>query len=88
MDTQESSSSLRTWVEDLRAYGDSEIRASLASRDRDKHQFWQGWDAALQRLAALLSPVAVKDTHEDVSTRTGDDGLSTSSRTASTTEKD
>jgi hypothetical protein len=42
---------------------------------------------ANHQLAALLSPVAVEETHEDTNTRTGDDGLSTSSRTASTNTK-
>jgi hypothetical protein len=38
-------------------------------------------------LRKRLSPVAVEDTHEDTATRTGDDGLSTSSSTAFANEK-
>ena len=46
---------LRARVEALKAYGDDEIGKALARRDRDQYQFWQGWDAALQRVLAALS---------------------------------
>jgi hypothetical protein len=75
-----SSSSLRTlreWAVKERDYWD----------ERNADRFWQMSRVVHQIDAALLSPVAVDDTHEDTNTRTGDDGLSTSSRTASTNQK-
>jgi hypothetical protein len=74
-----SSSSLRTLVEQI------ENQISAMSQASKLHPL--DWLILRRHVAALLSPVAVEDTHEDTDTRTGDDGLSTSSRTASTNEK-
>jgi len=37
-------------VESLRAYGEEEAARALHQKDRDQYQFWQGWNAALDRL--------------------------------------
>jgi hypothetical protein len=37
-------------VGDLLAYGEEESAHALRRKDRDQYQFWQGWNAALQRL--------------------------------------
>jgi hypothetical protein len=46
-------------IGDLRAYGEAEATNALKAKDRDQYQFWQGWNAALQRVPApaLPSPV-------------------------------
>jgi hypothetical protein len=34
------------------AYGEEEAANALTRKDRDRYQFWQGWNAALQRVPA------------------------------------
>jgi hypothetical protein len=36
-------------IGDLRAYGEEETVNALRRKDRDQYQFWQGWNAALDR---------------------------------------
>ena len=46
---------LRTSVGDLSAYGDDEVNKALIAKDREQYLFYQGWQAALQRVAASLA---------------------------------
>jgi len=51
-------------VSDLLAYGEEEATHALTRQDRDQYQFWQGWNAALQRLAAPAPQLEeMKDDH-------------------------
>ena len=40
-------------LKDLRAFGDNEMVAARKSNDREKYQFWSGWDAAIERAITL-----------------------------------
>lgn len=39
----------------LKSYGQQEATAALQRKDRDQYQFWQGWNAALERVETSLS---------------------------------
>ena len=44
---------------DLRAYGEAEAATALHAKDRDQYQFWQGWNAALERVQKPAAPPLV-----------------------------
>jgi hypothetical protein len=46
---------------DLAAYGAQESTAALQRQDREQYQFWQGWNAALER-AGAVTPEGAHDT--------------------------
>lgn len=45
---------LRESIAQLKAYGDEETQTYLRKKMRDEYQFYQGWNAALDRVARLL----------------------------------